>query len=73
MSDLSIATPHHHLKVYLARPQGEGPWPGVVVFHDILGLTDVTRGHADWLAKEGYLAWRRTCSPGAVASVASAT
>ena len=56
MSDLSIATPHHHLKAYLARPQGEGPWPGVVVFHDILGLTDVTRGHADWLAKEGYLA-----------------
>ena len=56
MSDLSIATPHHHLKAYLARPQGEGPWPGVVVFHDILGLTDVTRGHANWLAKEGYLA-----------------
>jgi dienelactone hydrolase len=46
MSDLSIATPHHHLKAYLARPQGEGPWPGVVVFHDILGLADVTRDHA---------------------------
>jgi carboxymethylenebutenolidase len=55
MSDLSIVT-DHHLKAYLAGPQGEGPWPGIVVFHDILDLTDVTRGHADWLAKEEHLA-----------------
>ncbi|MDH2401840.1 dienelactone hydrolase family protein [Bradyrhizobium sp. SSUT18] len=26
------------------------------MLHDIFGLTDVTRGHADWLAREGYLA-----------------
>jgi carboxymethylenebutenolidase len=41
---------------YLAKPQGEGPWPAVIVLHDIFGLTDVTRGHADWLAGEGFLA-----------------
>jgi carboxymethylenebutenolidase len=56
MTEVSISTPHHRLKGYLARPQGEGPWPGVIVLHDIFGLTGVTRGHADWLAKEGYLA-----------------
>src|SRR5712691_3404292 len=56
MSDVWISTPHHRLKGYLATPQGAGPWPGVIVLHDIFGLTDVTRGHADWLAKEGYLA-----------------
>src|SRR6266568_7555145 len=56
MTELSISTPHHRLKGYLATPQGAGPWPGVIVLHDIFGLTDVTRGHADWLAREGYLA-----------------
>ena len=56
MTEASISTPHHRLKGYVATPQGEGPWPGVIVLHDIFGLTDVTRGHADWLAKEGYLA-----------------
>jgi carboxymethylenebutenolidase len=56
MTAVSISTPHHPLKGYLATPQGQGPWPGVIVLHDIFGLTDVTRGHADWLAKEGYLA-----------------
>ena len=56
MTEVSISTPHHQLKGYLATPQGKGPWPGVIVLHDIFGLTDVTRGHADWLAKEGYLA-----------------
>ena len=56
MTEVSISTPHHQLKGYLATPEGEGPWPGVIVLHDIFGLTDLTRGHADWLAKEGYLA-----------------
>src|SRR5258708_17846988 len=56
MTEVSISTPHHQLRGYLATPQGEGPWPGVIVLHDIFGLTDVTREHADWLAKEAYLA-----------------
>ena len=55
MAEISISTPHHRLKGYLAKPNGKGPWPGVIVLHDIFGLTDVTRGHADWLADEGYL------------------
>lgn len=56
MTEVSISTPHHRLKGYVAMPQGDGPWPGVIVLHDIFGLTDVTRAHADWLAEEGYLA-----------------
>lgn len=56
MTEISISTPNHRLKSYVATPQGEGPWPGVIVLHDIFGLTDVTRGHADWLAREGYVA-----------------
>lgn len=56
MSEVSISTPHHQLTSYVAVPQGAGPWPGVIVLHDIFGLTDVTREHADWLATQGYLA-----------------
>jgi carboxymethylenebutenolidase len=56
MADHSISTPHHTLEAYLATPAGQGPWPGVIVLHDIFGLTDVTRGHADWVAQQGYLA-----------------
>lgn len=41
---------------YLALPDGEGPWPGVVVVHEIFGLDANSRAHADRLASLGYVA-----------------
>jgi carboxymethylenebutenolidase len=49
--------PGRSLKGYVARPRGEGPFPGVVVVMDALGLSDDIRLQADRLAAEGYLAF----------------
>ncbi len=43
------------LKAYVAVPDGDGPWPGVVMVHEIFGLDGVIRGHADRLSRAGYL------------------
>jgi carboxymethylenebutenolidase len=57
MPDLSYAAPSMELEAYLALPRGAGPWPGVVVIHDALGLGDDIREQADHLAAAGYLAF----------------
>ena len=43
------------LRGYLVRPAGPGPWPGVVVVHEIFGLDEVMRRHTERLASAGYL------------------
>ena len=40
---------------YLARPDGEGPWPAVLIGHDGVGLDHYQRGRADILADLGYV------------------
>jgi carboxymethylenebutenolidase len=45
------------LRAHLATPPvGNGPWPGVVVLHEVFGLTVDVRQQADRLAAAGYLA-----------------
>jgi carboxymethylenebutenolidase len=67
MPILNITAREHSLSAYFRSPEGEGPWPGVVVLHDIWGQTDDSRRQVDWLATSGYLAiapdlysWNRT-------------
>jgi len=41
---------------YLARPQGDGPFPAVVVIHEILGLNENIKDIACRFAAQGYTA-----------------
>jgi carboxymethylenebutenolidase len=39
----------------LVRPTAGGPWPGVVMLHEIWGVDDVLRRQADRLASAGFV------------------
>lgn len=53
MPEITIA---HDLPAYLAVPEGEGPWPAVVVVFEATGPTEDMRAQADRFADRGYLA-----------------
>ncbi len=56
LSELSPVTGgSSKLNGYLAVPSGDGPWPGVVLIHELFGLDANMRRSADRLADAGYL------------------
>ena len=55
-SRVDIATGHGLMPADTAVPTTAPPWPGVVVIHDFTGMSQDLRGHANWLAEEGFLA-----------------
>ncbi|MCX2931069.1 dienelactone hydrolase family protein [Mycobacterium sp. CVI_P3] len=48
--------PGRPLPAYQARPTGAGPWPGVVIVHDAVGMTRDVQRITDRFADNGYLA-----------------
>src|SRR3954466_10113462 len=56
MREISYDVDGLSMVAHLARPNGNGPWPAVLIGHDGIGLDDYQRGRADDLAKHGYIA-----------------
>jgi carboxymethylenebutenolidase len=56
MPDITFPASAGPLPGYLAVPEGDGPWPGVVVIHDAFGLNRDIKLITDRIARAGYLA-----------------
>ena len=54
-TDVQIPTRDGVSSGSLHVPQGEGPWPGVVMFPDAFGLRETMREMGDHLAGLGYV------------------
>lgn len=55
-ADVAFSFDGESRPAYLARPDGDGPFPGVVVIHEIVGLNENIRDVARRLARAGYAA-----------------
>jgi carboxymethylenebutenolidase len=55
-TDVQIPAPDGHSNGTLHVPDGDGPWPGVVVFPDAGGARETMREVGDRLAEMGYVA-----------------
>lgn len=51
-----IALDSVQIDAYLAKPQGEGSYPGIVVLQEIFGVNDHIKEVSERIAKEGYVA-----------------
>ena len=56
MTTVEVNTPDGTISAAIEIPPGKGPWPGVVVVHDALGLRDEHRAIVRRIAGHGYLA-----------------
>ena len=50
-----LVSEHDYLATPVPASDRPGPWPGVVLVHDLFGAGNDMREQADWLAAAGYL------------------
>jgi carboxymethylenebutenolidase len=53
---VSFQSGNQRLEAYLSRPEGEGPFPGIVVIYEAFGLNDNIKDITQRFAEEGYVA-----------------
>jgi carboxymethylenebutenolidase len=56
MTTIDIDTPAGPINALLSVPEGQGPWPGVVVVHDAIGYGRDKEMISDHIAAAGYVA-----------------
>ena len=56
MTTIEIAAPDGPIDALLSIPQGQGPWPGVVIIHDAFGYGPDKEATNDRIARAGYVA-----------------
>src|SRR6201996_2652408 len=56
MTTIQIDTPDGPIDALLNLPQGQGPWPGVVVIHDAVGYGPDMKSTNERIAGAGYAA-----------------
>lgn len=56
MPNVLIPTPRGEMPAWLAIPIAPKQVPGVIVLHDVGGMSQDYRNQAEWLAKAGFLA-----------------
>lgn len=44
------------VKAYLVKPEGDGPFPAILVIHEWWGLSDWVKQDAEEFARRGYVA-----------------
>ncbi|HXZ82209.1 MAG TPA: dienelactone hydrolase family protein [Acidimicrobiales bacterium] len=54
--DVTVPAASGSIPAYLALPRSANPEPGVVLVHDVFGMTQDLRNQADWLASGGFVA-----------------
>ncbi len=52
----SFQSGRRQLEGYIARPEGDGPFPGIVVIHEIFGLNENMKDISRRFAAQGYVA-----------------
>jgi len=56
MGEVRIPVNSGELPVYVSTREQVAPWPGVVVLHDVGGMSEDLRNQTRWLARAGFLA-----------------
>lgn len=51
---VQVSTPDGTMETFIAHPDGAGPFPVVVMFQNVGGLSEILRGMARRVAQEGY-------------------
>ena len=54
-NEVIVTTKHGRMPTFMAAPEGEGPFPGIIFYMDAPGIREELRNMARRVAKHGYV------------------